>query len=154
MIEFKDVIQTTIAIAGWSLAAFQYWRNELVKRPLVLVEAKRIDPTSAGVLFTVRNRGPWDVRGRKLDLLAPAHGQFVERDYRMASTPLGRNLALTVRLKAHASGDFPSIAKNLFVEGLSASDASVSVRVEMQESRSTWWRRSMITRVSHHKVKI
>ena len=31
--ELKDVLQLGVGLAGWGLAAYQYWRNELTERP-------------------------------------------------------------------------------------------------------------------------
>ena len=33
VIELKDVLQLGVGLAGWGLAAYQYWRNELTERP-------------------------------------------------------------------------------------------------------------------------
>ena len=58
VIELKDVLQLGIGLAGWGLAAYQYWRNEFTKLPFVAFHHGPLKPgaSNIGGTLIVRNR--------------------------------------------------------------------------------------------------
>lgn len=58
VIELKDVLQLNIGLAGWGLAAYQYWRNEFTKLPFVAFHHGPLKPgaSNIGGTLIVRNR--------------------------------------------------------------------------------------------------
>jgi hypothetical protein len=114
--EIRDIVQLAFAAAGWGLAAFQYWRNELTKRPLVLMEIGGVvgDPM---IGITIRNRGPTDIYVHRLVIISPegmVAATYERSCYTMRmqgrspSVKRGRIIDLDIHLKAFASGEFPS----------------------------------------------
>ena len=106
MIEWKAIISWFIGGTGWALAAWQYWRNDLQRRPLVSIVA--VDPTASfqtwAFTVNVYNRGPWNVTVTEIEIIQPVSARLVpSRARTTGSDMLGRVGELA--LEPYSSGD-------------------------------------------------
>jgi hypothetical protein len=142
MVDLKDIVQLAIGAAGWALAALQYWRNELTKRPLLTLEAERAGDGRVGARLTIRNRGPWDVFAKTLRVIEPDGAELVVYEPRWGSRPAqekfrGRELKLAVHLDAFGSGEFPSRSFRVWIEKVPSSCEEVVFVMDISLSRAT-----------------
>jgi hypothetical protein len=156
MIEIRELVHDVFTAAGWSLAAWQYWRNELNKRPLIVLEGKRARraPSTANVAIAVRNRGPWDIFCKQVKLVKPSTAELVFRDKRGNVEYRGKAAPLSVHLPAAASGSFPSAESQFFIESLSPSNSQVMLRFTIEESRSRAFSKRPLVRHQKRVLKI
>lgn len=162
MIEFKDIVQSGIALAGWALAVYQYVRNERQKLPLVVVQStgfKRGD-TQCGGTVIARNRGPWDVHVETMRVISPAGAMMVipgaggrRADGSIGPHSMGRDRLrrLDFRLPAYAAGEFPSKSRWFaieFPEPAGPSFACVDLEFAIELSRCTWSSKRLTIRKS------
>lgn len=159
--EIRDVVQLTFAAAGWGLAAFQYWRNELSKRPLVLMEVDGAGGTTM-IGVTIRNRGPADIYVHRLVIIEPEGAVAAAYDrssYAIRTkgrAPLmqrGAAIDLDIHLKAFSSGSFPSRSLSLTVEKLDPNASSIVCGVDISASRDTTASKRFMIRQSIKRKK-
>lgn len=154
-----QVIFSAAGWAGWALAAYQYWRNELTKRPLVLMEADRVKDHSDAVaaLIRVRNRSPHDIYIHSFEVMSPADCEAVLRDSSRygggQEMARGKAVALPVHLKAFASGEFPVFSFSPRIEGVSSETSMLICAVGIARSRDTTSSKRFIVRQSIQMVK-
>lgn len=161
MIEAKDVIGWAIGSVGWLLAGYQYWRNELSRRPLIVVDLAPFEANDhrfGGKLY-VRNRWPWDIKVEDVTAVAPAGMMLltVVASFRGADGYIHSHKATASRhlgwhLAAYSSGEFPSGWAWFGVE-LPAGKlpSSVKIEVTMTLSRSASFSRRVTRR---HRIRI
>jgi hypothetical protein len=143
MLEIKDIVQLGVGIAGWTLAAYQFWRHELTRRPLVLLEVYPPERRVIPARLRVRNRSPRDVYVQGVRLLRPKNAVFLLAQERARRSeffipPVARmrEFQLSWRLNAFSSGDFPSKSVVFSIELPEGSTAtSIEIAVDISPSR-------------------
>ena len=114
MIELRDVLLLGVGLAGWALAAYQYWRNELTTRPLVVFHHGAFKSGSSSITGTliVRNRSRCDIVVESLRVNKPNGVRLSFQGSRAVNgiAPILKRRARTLqwRLPAYGSGEFPS----------------------------------------------
>lgn len=151
--ELKDVLQLAIGGAGWCLAVWQYWKNDLLRRPLVVIESDgfKLGDTGFGGGIIVRNRAPWDIRAVSMRAVKPAGSLMV------IPGPAKKTAAvrpLHFKLDAYADGAFPSGSHWFAVEFPAGVSPKVAViEVEIFSSKPIWFSNRFTTRHKVHRVK-
>ena len=147
MIEWKDIISWFIGGTGWALAAWQYWRNDLQRRPLVSIVA--VDPTASAQTwaFTVNvyNRGPWNVTVTEIEIIQPVSARLVALESPHDGKRHARSGQVNWLLEPYSSGEFP-VRGASFDAALPADLRDVVIEVGMVINRDTWSSRRLSKR--------
>jgi hypothetical protein len=157
VIELKDVLQLGVGLAGWGLAAYQYWRNELTKRPFVAFHhaAFKSGASTIGGTLMVRNRGPSDIVIECLRVTEPDGARlcFQSGPAVHGRVPIVKRRARTLewRLPGFGSGEFPSKSEWFEIDVANEPAAAfVELEVVIALSRPTMFSRRFTKR---HRIR-
>jgi hypothetical protein len=160
MIELKDVLQLGLGLTGWGLAGYQYWRNELTRRPLVAFHhgAFKSGASSVSGTLIVRNRSPCDIVVEFLRVTQPDGARLIFLSGRAINgrvpTVKRRARALQWRLPAYGSGEFPSKSDWFEIDLSSDPDtAFAELEVEIALSRPMMFSRRFTRRHRIRRIK-
>ena len=136
VIELKDVLQLGIGLAGWGLAAYQYWRNEFTKFPFVAFHHGPLKPgaSNIGGTLLVRNRCASDIVVECLRVTEPDGARlcFQSGPAVQGRVPTVTRSARTLewRLPGFGSGELPS-KTDWFEIDLARDPAAAFVEIEV-----------------------
>lgn len=136
VIELKDVLQLGIGLAGWGLAAYQYWRNEFTKLPFVAFHHGPLKPgaSNIGGTLLVRNRCASDIVVECLRVTEPDGARlcFQSGPAVQGRVPTVKRRARTLewRLPGFGSGELPS-KTDWFEIDLARDPAAAFVEIEV-----------------------